>query len=273
MPGFRRIAFRWPGCAAGAVTSSWDDGTKHDRRLVEIFRAYGFKGSFYLNSSSFSDCEGGNEGCIASGEIRSLYEGFEIGSHSATHPRLWTLPPEAVFAEMVEDRRLLESLAGGIITGFVFPFGRGPSGEWLVALAKRAGFLYARRSHPAKVHEPPGDFLNWDPSCHCGSDLGEQWESFASSDRPDRLFNVWGHSYEFEDTWGWEHIENFVAKAAATPGLWFATHREVYDYVSAWRALRFSIDLGIAHNPRAQKIFLSVDGRELEIGPGETVCL
>ena len=42
-------------------------------------------------------------------------------------------------------------------------------------------------------------------------------------DQPGQLFNVWGHSYEFEDGLGWERIESFAALAAATPGVWFAT--------------------------------------------------
>ena len=273
MKAFPRIRFSWPDRHTGAVTSSWDDGTIHDRRLIGLFREHGFKGSFYLNSAHFCDMPGGSGDHIASHEVAGLYAGMEVGSHSATHPHMWTLPPEVVFAEMMEDRRRLEDLTGDIVTGFVFPFGRGTSADTLLPLALRAGFLYARRSHPAKAHEPPANFFNWDPSCHCGSDLPEQWEHFQALDTPERLFNVWGHSYEFEERWGWDHIGKFLREAAQTPGLWFATHREIYDYVTAWRSLRWSLDLSTAHNPSAVSVHFSCNGSPACLPPGETLRL
>ncbi len=267
------IQFRWPSFLTGTVTSSWDDGTVHDRRLVQLFREHGFKGSFYLCSDRFCDQEGGDPRCISSEEVRTLYKGFEVGSHTVTHPRLWTLPPEVIFAEMVRDRQVLEAVAGEIVTGFVFPFGRGASGDAMLPLARRAGFLYARRSSPAKVHEPPADFFNWDTSCHCGSELAEQWEFFKTRQESDRLFNIWGHSYEFEEQWGWQHIEDFLQDAARQDGLWFATHRQVYDYISAWRGMLWSLDLGRAHNPSATPVFFTFNGREIRLLSGESTDL
>lgn len=270
---FPRVRFCWPDRFTGAVTSSWDDGNIHDRQLLGLFRNYGFKGSFYLTSALFRDVPGGSDERIASSEVAALYAGMEVGSHSATHPRMWTLPPEVAFAEMIEDRRRLEELCGDVVTGFVFPFGRGASADGMVPLAKRAGFLYARRSNPAKVHEPPADFFNWDPSTHCGSDLPEQWEFFKQLGATDRLFNVWGHSYEFERRWGWDHIEKFLAEAAATPGLWFATNREIYEYISAWRGLRWSLDLRTVRNPSATPVDFTYDAKPVRIGPGELIHL
>ncbi len=268
---FPRIRFSWPDGHTGAITSSWDDGTIHDRRLIELFRAHGFKGSFYLNSALFCDVPGGSDDRIATSEVASLYSEMEVGSHSMTHPRLWTLPPEVVFAELMEDRRRLEELSGNIVTGFVFPYGRGASGDALLPIVQRAGFLYARRSNPAKVHEPPANFLNWDPSCHCGSDLPEQWVFFRKMEAPDRLFNVWGHSYEFERRWGWDHIEKFVREASELPNIWFATHREVYDYITAWRSLRWSLDLSTVHNPSAIAVHFFHNDNPVHLAPGQTL--
>lgn len=270
---FPRIQFRWPDFASGAVTSSWDDGTIHDRRLVEIFREHGFRGSFYLCSGTLNDQPGGSSRCISSLEIPALYQGFEVGAHAVTHPRLWFLGPDIVFAELLEDRRRLERMSGGLVTGFVFPFGRGASGDALIPLVRRAGFLYARRSSPAKAHEPPADFMNWDPSCHCGSDLAEQWEFYKSCREPGKLFNVWGHSYEFEERWGWAHLENFVRDAASVGSLWFATQREIYEYLTAWRGLRWSLDLGHVYNPYATAVCCEVDGNEVRIEGGQTAGL
>ena len=40
----------YPGGKFKALTFSYDDGTIHDRRLVEIFNQNGCKGTFHLNS-------------------------------------------------------------------------------------------------------------------------------------------------------------------------------------------------------------------------------
>ena len=45
-----KLIFSWPNGKAGALTTSWDDGTAHDRRLVAIFNKYGIKGTFNINS-------------------------------------------------------------------------------------------------------------------------------------------------------------------------------------------------------------------------------
>lgn len=264
-----RIDFRWPGHASGAVTSSWDDGTVHDRRLVRLFREHGFKGTFYLNSGAFADLPGGNSRHIESREVPELYQGLEVGSHTVFHPFPWRMGDELLFADMIEDRRRLEVLSGTVVRGFVFPFGRNDQSSRLQPLAARAGFRYARASHIGGRFSPPGDFLEWAVSCHCGRDLPPQWEAFKNNTQPDRLFYVWGHSYEFEETHGWEHIENFVREAAAVPGLWFATNGEIHDYVTAWRSLEWSLDRRIVRNPSGSAIDFVADGAPLHIGPGQ----
>ena len=45
----------WKDGKKGCLTFSYDDGTKHDYRLVEIFNKYGMKGTFNLNSGFMLD--------------------------------------------------------------------------------------------------------------------------------------------------------------------------------------------------------------------------
>lgn len=268
-----RIDFRWPDHATGAVTSSWDDGSVHDRRLVALFREHGFKGTFNLNSGAFSDLPGGSPGCIRSTEVAELYAGQEIAAHTVTHPHLWRLGDEAIFSEMIEDRRSLEELSGRIVRGFVFPFGQNDQHDRLRPLAARAGFRYARASHLSPRHSPPGDFLGWGVSCHCGAALREQWDYFRSATHPDRLFHVWGHGHEFADTLGWAHIERFLREAGALTDLWFATNGEIHDYVRAWRLLEWSLDRRTVSNPSARALDFVADNRPRRLGPGETIHL
>ena len=48
------------------VTMSYDDGTIHDRRLVEIFNKYGIKGTFHLNSGFL-----GHDGRLTADELKN----------------------------------------------------------------------------------------------------------------------------------------------------------------------------------------------------------
>lgn len=63
------------------LTFSYDDGTIHDERLVEIFNRYGVKGTFHLNSGLL-----GEKGYIRPGQVHDLYRGHEVSCHSVSHP-------------------------------------------------------------------------------------------------------------------------------------------------------------------------------------------
>ncbi|MEJ0000408.1 MAG: polysaccharide deacetylase family protein [Verrucomicrobiota bacterium] len=78
----------FPGGRSKALTLSYDDGVKQDRRLVEIFNRYGLRGTFHLNSSTL-----GGENHLAGDELAALFRGHEVSAHSVTHPFLDQLPP------------------------------------------------------------------------------------------------------------------------------------------------------------------------------------
>ena len=48
-----RLFRRYPGFRQRALTLSYDDGTIHDVRLVEILKKHGIKATFNLNSGLF----------------------------------------------------------------------------------------------------------------------------------------------------------------------------------------------------------------------------
>ena len=47
------IAFLYPEGKLKALTMSYDDGVRQDRRLIEIFNRNGLKGTFHLNYATF----------------------------------------------------------------------------------------------------------------------------------------------------------------------------------------------------------------------------
>ncbi len=64
-----------------------------------------------------------------------------------------------------------------------------------------------------------------------------------------RMFYLWGHTYEFDNDDNWNVIEEFAAYISGRDDIWYATTIEIYDYVKAYEALRFSADEHIIHTP------------------------
>ena len=46
-----QVFMRFPGGKLKALTFSYDDGVEQDVRLIEIFKKYGLRGTFNLNST------------------------------------------------------------------------------------------------------------------------------------------------------------------------------------------------------------------------------
>lgn len=162
----QRIYFIWPDGNAGAVTSSWDDGSIHDPRLLEVFRSRRLRGTFHLNSGLLRGPGREDAFFLEEAEVAGLYAGQEIAAHSLTHPNLWTLSDDLVLHELVEDRRRLERIAGYPVTGLAFPNGKGGDDERLEGLARRAGLRTARASGTDGHFAAPTNWLRWGVACH-----------------------------------------------------------------------------------------------------------
>ena len=269
--------FLWRDGKRIALTTDWDDGTEYDRRLVAILNRHGLKGSFNLCSGKFGMDyqQSGWKNFIREDEIATLYQGHEVGSHSVHHMRVWSLPLDQLRWEMLKDRHRLESLVGYPVRGFVLPYGWRTGYEWCQDFVRSCGFLYLRHSESVPSFDLPSDFLDWKPTCHCGAELGKLWATILnrSKDQPGQLFNVWGHSYEFEDNLGWQTIETFAALASETPDVWHATKGEVYDYVMAWRRLDWSLDGTLVRNLSAMPVWFLRNGQTHQIEGGQFLRL
>jgi hypothetical protein len=256
------VSYLYPNGGKHAVTFSYDDGRDHDRRLVDIFNCYGFKGTFHLNSGSLD-----KPGYVREGEVSALYTGHEIAAHTVSHPFMSSQPPEAVLSELLEDRRKLEQLAGYPVRGFSYPFG--DAGGEAVPLAKAAGVDYARTVVSTNGFHFPDNFLLWHPTCHDKGAM-ETLPRFLrqSSWNVLRLLYIWGHSYEFEDGGGWAAFEELCGKLKDIPGCWFATNVEVMTYIKAVRAVRWSVDGTMADNPSSVGVFIKNGDAVVELSPG-----
>jgi len=269
--------FLWPQGLRMALTSDWDDGTEYDRRLVAILNRFGLKGSFNLCSGKFGQDsqQSGWKTYIIAEEVAGLYQGHEVCSHTVNHFRTWSLPVDQLRWEILEDRRRLEAVAGYPVRGFVMPFGWKTGYDWCKEFVRNCGFKYLRHTESMPQFDLPGDFLDWKPTCHCGDDLKKHWATFLdrNKDQPGQLFNVFGHSYEFEDDLGWDSIEAFAVLAGGTPGVWHATKGEIYDYVSAWRCLDWSMDGTLVRNPSAAPVWFLHSAQVFKVEGGQLLHL
>lgn len=264
----KRIDFAWPEGRAGALTTSWDDGTIHDRRLVAMMNRHGIKGTWNLNSArlGWNAQQSGWKPYVTAEEVAALYAGHEVAAHSATHPGLQRLPDDQIRAEMLADRMELERLVGYPVTGMALPFGSG--GARVRGVLRACGFVHSRPVTATQRFDLPEDFLDWATTCHDKADLPVLWESFRKDRQPDKLFYLWGHSYEFDDRGDWDRIEAFFKLAGGTTGVWHATNMEIYRYVTAWRSLVCTLDVSAVENPSGVTIWFRQDGELRQVGPG-----
>jgi len=252
-----------------ALTLSYDDGTVHDRKLVELMNRYGLRGTFNLNSGTFSLKETiEKEGVktdfsrIDADEVKELYQGHEVASHTLTHPSLTELPSNLAAAEVIRDRELLEGLTGEIVRGFAYPYGT--YNKEVEKVLKVCGIEYARTVVSTNDFVIPQNFLEWHPTCHHDSPkLMELIRDFCEKEGNSvRLFYLWGHSYEFAQNDNWQVIEEFFKYVSGyMDKIWIATNLEIMDYVKAFSNLKWSMDGKTVYNPSGIKLWLKKDGQ------------
>jgi peptidoglycan/xylan/chitin deacetylase (PgdA/CDA1 family) len=84
-----------------------------------LMKKYGFTGVLYLPYNYI-----GQPGYLSVEEIKEMVNaGWEVGSHSISHPDLRELDETRLRAEIVDSRRKLEELLGVPVLTFAYPFG------------------------------------------------------------------------------------------------------------------------------------------------------
>lgn len=249
-----------------ALTMSYDDGRIFDRRLVEIFNKYGIKGTFHLNGGLF----GRTDGRILPGQVKELYRGHEVSCHTYTHPTIERCPLTQVAQQIIEDRKILESLCGYPVRGMSYP--NGSYSQDIIDMLPACGIEYSRVVGDTHNFAMPENFLKWKATCHHNRNLMENAKRFSQLFKKQYLYlmYVWGHSYEFDNDNNWDLMEQFCSFIGGRDDIWYATNIEIVDYMNAAKALKFSAAGDMVYNPSAMSVFISVDDEILKIDGGET---
>lgn len=145
------------------IAITFDDGYRDNLEwAAPILEKYGFRATIFCISGKpggLSDWDKDprwvGHPLLNVTQMRELdHRGFEIGSHTRTHPDLSMLSDQAVEEELVGSRMELEDMLGRSIETFCYPYGRySPSSP---EIARKAGYRAARttqRMVPGRVED------------------------------------------------------------------------------------------------------------------------
>ncbi|MDK2808799.1 MAG: peptidoglycan-N-acetylglucosamine deacetylase [Clostridiales bacterium] len=276
----QELKMRFPGGKKKAFTTSYDDGVRQDKRLVEKMNRYGIKGTFNISAGFFGregsaviDGFATNIATFSASELKEVYQGQEIAAHGFTHMDLTSIPMELASYQIIEDRKQLEQVTGALIKGFAYPYGT--YNQRVRSVLKTCGIHYARTVKATRSFGMPEDFLEWHPTCHHNDpELMLVLDRFLFEENPflePRLFYLWGHSYEFDQRLNWELPDILFEKLASQKEeIWMATNEEIYRYRTAYLQLEYSAEGNLIYNPTAETLWFSLDGKPHTIKAGET---
>ena len=240
-------------------TLSFDDGLEQDKRVLDLMKKYGLKGTFNLNSGmfglqgevkgvgtfSFQDCEAGvrhhwpfsyvPHNRIPENEIRDVYADMEIATHGYRHEPLGKVKEDLMYNSINRDKENLEHLTGKKILGHAYA--SGSTSPAVERHLKAKGYLYARAVFPSGSFEFPENPLNFRPSSSVimgnTMKLVKDFLAAKAEDR-DLLLYLWGHSYEMDYGKGaasWDGLERLFATVAGHEDIIYCTNSEAFLHI------------------------------------------
>ncbi|MDR3677147.1 MAG: polysaccharide deacetylase family protein [Acidobacteriota bacterium] len=122
------------------VTTSWDGGDPNDLRVAGLLAARKVAGTFYIPvKDHHKSCRMGYAEFL---ELDS--QGFEIGSHGASHPNLPLCDKKQLTLEVDSCKKRLEDDLGKAVSMFAYPRGKYDSN--VIDTLKQAGYAGGRTS-------------------------------------------------------------------------------------------------------------------------------
>lgn len=271
---------KYPDFKEKAVTLSYDDGVRQDKRLIGIMQKNGLKGTFNISCGKFSNAyEGVEKGKMTVEEALQTYcsSGMEVAAHGYKHMSLTHVCSELAINDIVSDRKELEKTFGCVIKGMAYA--NGAYNEEIIDLLRKIGINWARVTGGTETFDLPTDWMQWKGTCHHNHPrLMELAKAFVEEKphwyywaRKLKLFYLWGHSYEFDNNDNWNIIEEYAEYIGNREDVWYATNGEIYEYLRACERLEVSIDGDFIYNPSAIDVYIDFLGKKKVILAGQTV--
>lgn len=244
------------------ITTSWDDGSIYDRRLVRLLKKYSIKGTFYISKEFDYTPKGGEKvERVSDDEAKVLYQDFEVGAHSITHTYFNDLDGEQIKEEVFSSKKYLEELLGRDIKVFCYPGGR--HNDTAIEAIRSSGFLGARTTElfnfdvkdrflmPTTINCYPFPFGTGSAKIKASRFLKNirlayrsnfpiralfGWKSlakflFEKAENEKGVFHLWGHSWEIEKNGMWEDLEEVFKYISNKNNAEYMTNSEAIDFL------------------------------------------
>ncbi len=262
-----------------ALTLSYDDAIGTDLILIKLLEKFNIKCTFNINCGLL-DPKGSVKPKdqvffrLTEDDLKKYYDNplCEVATHGFTHPYLEKLTTPQCIVEILKDRQTLENLFGKIVRGHAYPYGT--YNEDVVNVLKNLGISYARTVESHHSFKLPTDWLKMGTTCHHNDpmlmSLADDFINGNVGEGDGWLFYLWGHTFEFAQNNNWDVIEKFFNKVANNNNVWYATNIEIYDYITAYRNLVYSVDGNMIYNPTSTDIWIKINGKKINILAGKT---
>jgi len=229
-------------------TLSFDDGITQDERIIEILREYnvtcctfnintGLYGEYWAWVGTAVNSPGLSHQRFTESEIMDgIYDGFELASHTFTHPSLknYDNSPADIIREVQGDADNIEKITGKKTIGMAWPGGDSEYTDTTVELVlEHTDIRYARCATSTYSFKLPDRFMKWYPTCSFSDKrvFSLAWEFINAEPTEDMLFYVWGHGYEM-DIRGYNsytEFERLIRMMCEADDIVFVTNGEFYE--------------------------------------------
>ncbi len=288
------VFMRFPEGKYKAVTGTFDDGSNQDKWLVARLLERGMKGTFNLNMGLLPDKRSDEfdfdslderifpvkqwQHRMNVDEIRELFTGtgMELATHGWLHAQLPMLTDEALFYEILQDKKALEAIAGEPVHGHAYA--QGDLNDRVCELLPKAGIYYARTAFFTHGFDIPRDFMRWGATVHYNDhdsqELADKFLELKDDERGvyyginPKLFNLFAHSYEFDAWNAYGAMEKMLDKLGGKDDTWYCTNIEYYRYAKAFEALEYDLERTVVYNPSAISVWILVNDNIVEAKPG-----
>lgn len=204
---------------------SFDDGLEQDKKIIEILKKYEMGATFNLNSGmtgtrnvigrikdygmyvrpeteisakKFHFLKYVQSYRIPDNEIKDVYHGYEVASHSEKHENLIKITPQQATDSIINDVARLSELTGGSVQGFAYPFGA--RNDKVEKIVEKQGFVYARTIKVSDSFRITNNLMQFPITAwHISKNVFTKLEQFFSSnDEEPQIFLMFAHGYEFD---------------------------------------------------------------------------
>lgn len=191
-----------------------DDYDYLNYRFADLLDALRFKAVFFIETNK-------GEALIQIEELSK--RGFEIGSHTHSHPAdIKLLPGRILDEELQVSKHIIQDLTGKPCTALAYP--RGRHNDYVIEAVKRAGYKEARTTHVLKT-AVEGEFhqLRLPTTIHVFNDRkeykGHSWLNMAKFYLADVVGNggtflLWGHAKEIVEKGEFNNFKIFLEEVA-----------------------------------------------------------